>query len=120
MRKNLLWTAVGVLVLAGAVGVRAADRDITLINIKYEGKVMWLPNPLIVKKGETVKLTLINNVSDDPAVHGFSIPVFGVKTDVARGEPRTVEFKATEAGLFETNCHLHPAHVKGQILVVNP
>lgn len=96
----------------------AADREMTLINIKYEGKIMWLPGVLIVKKGETVKLNLINNVKDDPAVHGFSIPQFNVKADVERGKPHALEFVANAAGLFETNCHMHPAHLRGQILVL--
>jgi nitrosocyanin len=101
-----------------AVSSRADVRELSLINIKYEGKVVWVNQPIIVKKGDTVKLTLINNVKDDPAVHGFSIPAFNVKADVERGKPAVVEFTADKAGLFETNCHLHPAHLKGQLLVV--
>jgi nitrosocyanin len=89
-----------------------------LLNIKYEGKIIWTPSPLIVKKGEKVRLTLINNVPDDPNVHGFSIPEFKVREDVLRGVPAVVQFTADKAGLFETNCHLHPAHLKGQILVL--
>ncbi len=121
-RSSLLGAAV-VLALslfapARAAEDKAADREISLINIKYQGKIMWLPNPLIVKKGEKVRLTLFNNVQDDPNVHGFSIPEFGVKADVSREKPLTVEFIASKAGLFETNCHLHPAHLKGQILVL--
>ncbi len=96
----------------------AVDREITLINVKYQGKVLWLPGPIICRKGETVQLTLINNVPDDPAVHGFSIPEFGVKVDAERGKPQTVKFKADKTGLFETNCHLHPAHLPGQMLVL--
>lgn len=103
---------------AGAL-LRAEDRALTLVNVKYQGNVIWLPNPLIVKKGDHVKLTLINNVPDDPAVHGFTIPAFNVKVEIPRGEPETVEFVASESGLFETSCHLHPAHVKGQILVLS-
>jgi nitrosocyanin len=79
---------------------------------------MWLPSPLIVKKGEKVKLTLINSVPEDPNVHGFSLPDFGVKADVLRGTPAVVEFTAVKAGLFDVNCHLHPAHLHGQLLVL--
>ena len=99
--------------------VKAGEREITLINIKYQGKIIWLPSALIVEKGDKVKLTLINNVPDDPVVHGFSIPDFGVKVDVARSTPTTAEFTASKAGLFDTNCHLHPAHLKGQLLVID-
>jgi hypothetical protein len=46
------------------------------------------------------------------------MPGFNVKVEIPRGEPQTVEFVASKSGLFETNCHLHPAHIKGQILVL--
>jgi plastocyanin len=117
-RKAVWLGAAMILVLGSSSGVRAQDREFTLINIKYEGKVIWLPSLLVVKKGEKVKLTLVNNVKDDPEVHGYSIPQFDVKADVKRGTPSIVEFMASEAGLFDTNCHLHPAHLKGQILVL--
>src|SRR5687767_11177591 len=84
---------------------RAADgptRELTLINIKYQGKIVWLPSPIMMKKGETLRLTLVNNVQDDPNVHGFSIPQFGVKADVVRDTPLVIEFKADKAGLFDT------------------
>ena len=116
--QRLLLPLVAFLIAAAATPARADVRELTLVNVKYQGKVIWLPSPLIAKKGDTVKLTLINNVPDDPAVHGFSIPAFGVKVDVEREKPATVEFKADKAGLFETNCHLHPAHLHGQLLVV--
>lgn len=123
MKRLPLLTAAVVLAMSLSAPARAdeekaADREISLINIKYQGKIMWLPNPLIVQEGENVRLTLFNNVQDDPNVHGFSIPEFGVKANVEREKPLTVEFTASKAGLFETNCHLHPAHLKGQILVL--
>ena len=111
----------GLAVLAAAFAAapaRAEDREMTLVNVKYEGKVVWINQPLIVKKGDKVKLTLVNNVKDDPAVHGFSIPAFNVKAEVERGKPATIEFVADKAGLFDTNCQLHPGHVRGQILVL--
>jgi nitrosocyanin len=124
-RRAVFAALAAVLVSAPFAAARSEDakpasvREITLLNIKYQGKILWLPNPLVVKKGETVKLTLLNNVPDDPSVHGFSIPEFGVKADVEREKPLVIEFKAARAGLFETNCHLHPAHLKGQILVLD-
>jgi nitrosocyanin len=120
MFRTLL-TFVFLFTVAASSAVRSAQaqgREMTLINVKYQGKVIWLPSVLVVKKGEKVKLTLINNVPDDPDVHGFSIPEFGVKADVLRGTPHMVEFIASKAGLFETNCHLHPAHLPGQLLVI--
>lgn len=121
INRSLLLAAI----LGLALGAAAAEemrgeavRELTLINIKYQGKIVWLPSPLIAKKGEKVRLTLINNVPDDPNVHGFSIPEFNVKADVLRETPSTVEFTASKSGLFDMNCHLHPAHLHGQLLVL--
>lgn len=118
--KNVI-VALSLIAALAAGPVLAADaprRELTLMNVKYQGKVLWLPSPLIMKKGETMRLTLVNNVPDDPNVHGFTIPQFGVKVDVLRDTPSVVEFTADKAGLFETSCHLHPAHLHGQLLVL--
>ena len=95
-----------------------ADREITAVNIEYEGSKVWVPSTLVVKKGERVRMKLINKVKSDPPVHGFAIPDFGVKVDVYRDKPETVEFTADKAGLFKVWCHLHPAHLGGQLLVL--
>ena len=95
------------------------DREITVVNIEFEGSKMWVPATLVVKKGERVRLKLINKVKSDPNVHGFAIPDFDIKVDVYRDKPETVEFTADKAGLFKVWCHLHPAHIGGQLLVLD-
>lgn len=94
----------------------APDRELTLVNVEYEGTKVWVPGTLIVKKGEKVKLTLINNAPS--GVHGFSIKDFGVMVSVQKGKKEEVEFTASQAGLFKTLCQLHPAHLNGQLLVL--
>lgn len=86
--------------------------------VRYEGTVLWLPSTLIVKKGQKVKINLINSVPQDPNVHGFAIDPFNIKVGVTRGKPEVVEFTATKEGLFTIYCHLHPAHIGGQLLVL--
>jgi nitrosocyanin len=98
--------------------VAAETHELTLVNIKYEGSNVWIPGPIVVKKGDTLKIKAINNVKDDPAEHGLAIPAFGVKLVVNRGKPETVEFKADKAGVFKLECHLHPAHVPSQFVVL--
>jgi len=93
-----------------------AARDLTVVNIEYKGSKVWVPATLILKKGEKVRLTLINNAPS--GVHGYAIDAFGVKTVVANGQKKVVEFTADKTGLFESYCQLHPAHVKGQVLVI--
>ena len=68
--------------------------------------------------GSKVTLKLINNVPADPKEHGFAIPAYNIAETVVRGEPKTVEFTADKAGVFPITCHLHPAHVGGQLIVL--
>ncbi len=102
--------------MAFSVSALAEKRQITLVNYETDGVKQWLPGTIIVKKGDDVEITLINNVPS--GVHGFFIPDFDVRKDVKKGVKETVSFKATKDGLFPMKCHLHPAHVGGQILVL--
>lgn len=104
----LLWSA----------PVLAEEREFTVVNIEFEGTKVWVPGTLVVKKGDTVKLKLINNVKTDPNVHGFAIPAYAVAAVVPRGEPQEVTFKADRAGVFPITCQLHPAHVGGELVVL--
>lgn len=96
----------------------AADRIFSSVNIEYEGTKVWVPSTFIVQKGDKVRITLINKVPSDPPEHGFAIPNFGIAEVVKRGEPKTVEFVADKTGIFPIQCHLHPAHLGGQLVVV--
>src|SRR5205814_9200500 len=77
-----------------------------------------LPGTLVVKKGTKVTVKLINNVKSEPNQHGFAIPGYNVAAIVNRGEPQTVEFTADKAGVFPIICQLHPAHVGGELVVL--
>ena len=128
MHNRKGWRIVGlslvlVLVLAGAlwltqVEAQQVTRELTLVNIKYEGSNIWVPGPLVVKKGDRVRIRAINNVKDDPAEHGLAIDEFGVKLVVNRGKPETTEFVADKAGIFRVWCHLHLPHVATQLIVL--
>lgn len=125
MKKAI--AALFALVVAGALYAQSPSpapaaaanvREITLVNIKFEGSNVWVPGPIVCKKGDTVKLRLINNVKDDPPEHGLSIEEFNVTAVVKRGEPANVEFVADKAGIFKVKCHLHLPHVGTQIVVM--
>ena len=119
----LIGLALAVVVIIGAyltqVEAQQATRELTLVNIKYEGSNIWVPGPLVVKKGERVRIRGINNVKDDPAEHGLAIDEFGVKLVVNRGKPETAEFVADKAGIFRIWCHLHLPHVATQLIVLD-
>jgi len=99
-----------------SVSAFAAKRSITIVNYETDGLKQWLPGTIIVKKGDDVEITLINNVPSGD--HGFFIPQFKVTKVVKKGVKEVVTFKADQEGLFDMKCHLHPAHVGGQLLVM--
>jgi plastocyanin len=75
-------------------------------------------NPTLrLKKGETVRLTLINQ-EPGQVLHCFSIGGLAVKTsrDLATGESETLTFRPTEDGVFSYACLMHPM-MAGKILV---
>ena len=126
MRKTMAETVIRVLVATGlawgiATGVARAEdatMSFTVVNVEYEGSKIWVPSTLVVKKGTTVKLKLINKVPSDPNQHGFAIPAYNIAEVVTRGEDKTLEFKADKDGIFPINCQLHPAHVGGELVVL--
>jgi nitrosocyanin len=70
---------------------------------------------VVAKKGDTVKLKLINRHADE---HGYEIAEFGIKEVVDGNKTKDVSFTASKAGIFPIKCHLHPAHVVGQMVVL--
>ena len=113
---------VGLLCLLALGGPATAgppvSMNFTVVNLEYEGTKIWLPGTLVVPKGAHVTIKLINNVPSEPSEHGFAIPGYNIAEVVKRGEPKTVEFTADKAGSFPITCHLHPAHVGGQLVVL--
>lgn len=95
---------------------KKADREFTVVNIEYKGSKVWVPGTLIVRKGERVRIKLVNNAPS--GVHGYAIDEFKVMAHVAEGTPQEVEFTADKEGLFRVYCDMHPAHIGGQILVL--
>lgn len=96
----------------------AGTREFKVVGTDYRGTKRWEPATLICYEGEKIKLTLINKITGDPNVHGFTIAAFGVKEEIANNSEKTIEFVADKAGLHTINCHLHPKHIGGQILVL--
>lgn len=102
--------------LAFTVSAFAEKRQITLVNYETNGVKQWLPGTIIAKVGDEVEITLINNVPS--GIHGFFIPDFDIRKEVKKGAKEVVSFKASKEGLFNMKCHLHPAHVGGQLLIL--
>jgi len=118
MRTRLLTLTLTALLLAAGSAL-AETREFTVVNIEFEGSKIWVPATLVVHKGDTVKIKLINNVKTDPNVHGYAIAAFKIAEVVNRGEPKEIQFVADKEGIFPINCQLHPAHVGGELVVLD-
>lgn len=95
---------------------QAGTREFTVVNIETSQAVkIWEPTTLVVKKGDTVKIKLINKAEQE---HGYRIADFKIEKVVQSGQAEMVEFTADKDGVFLIDCQLHPAHVQGQLLVL--
>lgn len=114
--------------VAAAVAAYAAEgkapaapvREFKSVNIEVKGNKIWTPSTFIVKKGDKVKITLINTAPS--GVHAFAIEgIAGTEASVDNKEganSKVVEFTADKAGIFRVYCPLHAGHVGGQLLVL--
>jgi len=108
----------GVVLGAGLGGPAAAGEIVlTVVNIETpQGVKIWEPASVMAKKGDTVTLKLINRHADE---HGYEIAAFNIKEVVDGNKAKDVSFKVDKSGIFPIKCHLHPAHVVGQLLVLD-
>ena len=118
--KKLFLSACAILsLLTLSQTAAAATQEIRVIAIENAGVKFWLPSTIVVHKGDTVKLNLENKILDKAGnVHGFEIPDYKIMEVVESGKPKVVEFKADKAGIFTMKCQLHPAHMGGQLVVL--
>ncbi len=99
----------------------APTREFKSVNIEVKGQKIWTPSIFIVKKGDKVKITLVNTAPS--GVHAFAIEGYEKATTVSVNNKegdntKTVEFTADTAGLFRVWCPMHAPHVGGQLLVL--
>lgn len=92
------------------------DRKITLVNYEIEGVKQWQPGNIAGYEGETIELTLINKAKGP---HGFMIPSHNVTEVVKKNGKSTVVVKLKKEGIYPMKCHLHPAHIGGQLIVLD-
>ena len=105
-----------VVVVLPASPVPAGEVELTIVNVETpQGVKIWVPESIFAKKGDTVKLRLINKLE---AEHGFKIAAFGIESVVQGESAEKVSFTADKAGIFPISCQLHPPHVSGQLVVL--
>lgn len=98
------------------VSVSTAEslQEFTLTSMVVQGAKVWSPATLTIPKGHAVKLKLKNTTD---AAHGFSIDELNIKEVIPPGEVKEVTIKVDQAGSMRFYCHLHPAHVGGELVV---
>lgn len=94
--------------------INSETRVIDIINENINDKNRYTPAVIVVKKGEKVRLNIFNTTA---LPHGFSIDEFRIK-ETLNPKQNTIEFVPDKAGLFTIYCQFHPAHLRGQILVI--
>jgi nitrosocyanin len=92
-------------------------KSFTLVSVEVDDTKFWLPSVIAVEQGDTVKLTLKNQVPGASNQHGFTIPAYNIAEVVTRGTPKTITFVADKAGVYQYSCQLHPAHIGGSLIV---
>ena len=125
MRKKIIATLSVIMVLgailiprvAPAAGDESTVKKFTIVSVEIDGAKFWLPSTINVNQGDTVILTLKNNIPGASNQHGFAIPAYHIQEVVTRGTDKTVKFVADKAGVFPYFCQLHAAHIGGQLEV---
>lgn len=101
MRKVLIMVLVAYAVAGAAATVvdgsgEPKEKAITLTVKKFE----YSPAEITVKKGEPVVI----EVSSQDVKHGFSLPDFGIRTDIKPGSISRISFTPDKAGRFAFVC----------------
>ena len=118
MKKIQNMTLLAALVFGLTASLAHAEvRSFRLDAVEIDGVKFWLPSTLVVKKGDTVKISATSKVPGANSVHGLEIKEFKV-LEVVNEKGKSVEFKADKAGVFTIDCQLHPAHVGAQLVVL--
>lgn len=100
--------------------------DTSIPELKVEGvtvnnirafNVLNEPEALVVRKGDSVKVTVENK---SPISEGFTIDDYGIKETIKAGETKVISFVADKVGAFTIWCQLHPKniHLPGSLNVI--
>jgi hypothetical protein len=81
-----------------------------------DGTKYWLPAQLKAKKGDRIRLKLENHITGPNSIHGFRLKEFHIE-ELVDHQGKEVEFVADHTGSFKYDCHLHPGHVGGELIV---
>jgi nitrosocyanin len=95
----------------------ATERQFNITAVEINGTKFWFPSTLTVKKGDVVKIHAVSKVPGENSVHGFAIKDYNI-AEVIDTKGKDIQFTADRDGIFPISCHLHPAHIGGQLVVL--
>jgi cytochrome c oxidase subunit II len=103
MRRLAVGIAFACLFMAGMAGTAvigvAQTPQIIKVSVK---KFEYSVKEITVRKGTPVVI----EITSEDRVHGFSLPAFGVRGDVAPGEVTRIAFTPDKTGMFEYLCDI--------------
>lgn len=82
---------------------------------------LFFPTQMTVNKGDSVKVHFYNLEPEETQEHHtFTIAdaAYQIHRDLNAGEQATIEFTASEAGVFEYQCVFHQPTMKGELVVL--
>jgi cytochrome c oxidase subunit II len=102
MRKSLImaliaYAAAGLAAGTVVIGSGAPREKVIKLTAK---KFEYSPAEITVKKGEPVVI----QVSSEDVKHGFTLPDFGIRTDIKPGSVNRVSFTPDKSGRFAFAC----------------
>ncbi|HEX4583666.1 MAG TPA: cupredoxin domain-containing protein [Burkholderiaceae bacterium] len=101
-RRHFTLTLSGLLLGAGAVGMKAAAQPKEQVIKIVARRFTYSPDQLTLKKGVPVVLEL----TTADVVMGFSAPDFQVRTDIVPGKVAKVRLVPDKVGTFEFLCDI--------------
>jgi len=105
-RRKMIFSGLrglGVLALLAAFNSGGCKKAVEVQAIEVTAKKFeFSPNPIRVKKGQPVKLTITATDRD----HGFAIDAFNISQKLKQGEPTVIEFTPDKTGDFPFKCAL--------------
>ena len=82
---------------------------------------LFYPTQMVVNKGDSAVVHFYNLEPEETQEHHtftMATGVYQMHDDLNAGEQKTIEFTASEAGVFEYYCTFHEPTMKGQLVVL--
>ncbi len=118
--KGLIFWSFLVLAFVAANSSFASNPKEVEFKVEKIGEVThWTPKSVNVKKGETLKIKAVYDLTGGFDFHGFAIPKLKIAKKVLRNKPEVFEvtIPAEASGELDITCQFHAPHKGAKLLV---